>query len=91
MATGMILGGALGNLIDRIRFGAVTDFIDIRIWPIFNIADTALSFGALLLLWWGLSMPNEKPNREARSEKEKSRDNKQNTIEANSKIETQID
>lgn len=54
IATGMMLGGALGNLIDRVRFGAVTDFIDIRVWPVFNIADTALTSGAFLLLVWGI-------------------------------------
>jgi signal peptidase II len=51
---GAILGGAVGNLIDRIRFGVVTDFLDIYIgkfhWPAFNIADMAISCGALLLL-----------------------------------------
>ncbi len=50
---GLMLGGAIGNLIDRLRFGAVTDFIDLQVWPVFNLADTALTFGALLLLWWG--------------------------------------
>jgi signal peptidase II len=51
---GAILGGAVGNRIDRIRFGMVTDFLDIYIgrfhWPAFNIADMAISCGALLLL-----------------------------------------
>lgn len=45
----LILGGALGNLIDRIRVGAVIDFLDFRIWPVFNIADSAISIGAVLL------------------------------------------
>lgn len=57
VATGMMLGGAVGNLIDRVRFGAVTDFIDLRVWPIFNLADAALTIGALLLLWWGAVAP----------------------------------
>jgi len=68
IAMGMMLGGAVGNLIDRIRFGAVTDFIDIHIWPIFNIADAALTVGAFLLFWWGLMLPPEKPTLEAKSE-----------------------
>ncbi len=68
LATGMILGGALGNLIDRVRFGAVTDFVDIRIWPIFNIADATLTFGAFLLLWWGLSVPKEKSKDKSQGE-----------------------
>ncbi len=50
----LILGGAVGNLIDRIAFGRVTDFIDVFIsrfhWPAFNVADSALTIGLLLLL-----------------------------------------
>nr|WP_315989284.1 signal peptidase II [Desulforamulus aquiferis] len=43
-------GGALGNLIDRIRFTKVIDFLDFRIWPVFNLADTAISIGVALIL-----------------------------------------
>ena len=52
-AFALALGGALGNLLDRLRYGYVVDFFDARIihWPIFNIADTAISCGILLLLW----------------------------------------
>lgn len=54
IALGMIAGGALGNLVDRIRHGAVTDFIRWRVgehrWPIFNVADAALLVGVALLL-----------------------------------------
>ncbi|MEA3470839.1 MAG: signal peptidase II, partial [Thermodesulfobacteriota bacterium] len=50
----LILGGAVGNLIDRIRFGEVTDFLDFYIssyhWPAFNVADSAISLGALVLV-----------------------------------------
>ncbi|MCA1743509.1 MAG: signal peptidase II [Desulfonatronovibrio sp.] len=53
-ALGLILGGALGNLIDRIRLGMVIDFLDIYVsnhhWPAFNVADMAISTGAILLL-----------------------------------------
>jgi len=45
---GLFLGGALGNLIDRVRDGAVVDFLDFRIWPVFNLADTALVIGVLI-------------------------------------------
>ena len=45
-----IASGALGNLIDRLRFGYVIDFIDIRIWPVFNIADTSITIGTFLLI-----------------------------------------
>jgi len=44
-------GGAMGNLIDRIRLGYVIDFLDFRIWPVFNIADMAIVIGALLLIY----------------------------------------
>jgi signal peptidase II len=53
-ALGLILGGALGNLIDRIRLGMVIDFLDFHFgshhWPAFNVADMAISTGAILLL-----------------------------------------
>ncbi|MDO8660606.1 MAG: signal peptidase II [Candidatus Woesearchaeota archaeon] len=51
VAWALILGGATGNLIDRILFGAVTDFISIGWWPTFNIADSALVVGVVLLIW----------------------------------------
>jgi signal peptidase II len=44
-ALSLILGGAIGNWIDRLRFGAVIDFIDFRVWPVFNIADAAITIG----------------------------------------------
>ena len=50
---GLILGGAIGNLIDRIRFGAIVDFLDVGLgkyrWPIFNVADSSICIGAFLL------------------------------------------
>ena len=53
---GLILGGAIGNLIDRLRFGHVTDFVDARLWadfhwPAFNLADTSIVVGTLLLVY----------------------------------------
>lgn len=50
LAVGALVGGALGNLIDRIRADAVTDFIDLPAWPSFNFADVAITLGAALLV-----------------------------------------
>ena len=53
-ALSLILGGAIGNLVDRIYYGYVVDFIDLHInqyhWPVFNIADTAITVGAIVLI-----------------------------------------
>lgn len=60
-ALGLIIGGALGNVIDRFRFGAVIDFLDFHManyhWPAFNVADAAIFVGAGLLLLDGLLSP----------------------------------
>ncbi len=54
LAIGAIIGGALGNTIDRLRFGAVADFFDVHVagyhWPAFNIADSAVVIGAIMLI-----------------------------------------
>lgn len=52
VAGGLILGGAAGNLIDRFRLGHVTDFILLPSWPAFNLADTAITIGVIVLAWW---------------------------------------
>ena len=51
LSLSLILGGAIGNLIDRLRFGFVVDFLDLRIWPVFNLADSVITIAALLLTW----------------------------------------
>jgi signal peptidase II len=51
LPTGLLLGGAAGNLVDRIRLGSVTDFIKLPLWPAFNVADMAITFGVLALLY----------------------------------------
>jgi signal peptidase II len=51
LPTGLLIGGAAGNLIDRTREGAVTDFLDLPAWPAFNLADVAITFGVLTLLY----------------------------------------
>jgi signal peptidase II len=54
VALGLVIGGAVGNVIDRLRFGAVFDFLDFHAlgwhWPAFNLADSAISVGVGLLL-----------------------------------------
>ena len=50
IGVGMIAGGGLGNLLDRFRFGYIVDFLDFRIWPVFNLADSAICIGTFLLL-----------------------------------------
>ena len=59
----LILGGALGNLIDRLYVGVVTDFIQWHIgdhyWPSFNIADSAITVGVICLIWDGLFKKND--------------------------------
>ena len=60
-ALGLVIGGAIGNVIDRFRFGAVVDFLDVHVagyhWPAFNVADAAICIGAGLLLLDGLLSP----------------------------------
>ena len=51
LALGLVFGGTLGNLIDRLRFGYVTDFIDFGFWPAFNIADSAVTVGVIIFAY----------------------------------------
>ena len=50
VALGLLVGGSLSNLIDRLRLGHVTDFLDLRFWPAFNLADTFIVVGVTILL-----------------------------------------
>ena len=50
LGCGLILGGAAGNLLDRLKTGEVTDYVDLRVWPIFNTADAAIVLGVAALL-----------------------------------------
>ena len=54
MAIGAIAGGALGNLVDRVRLGHVVDFVSVGPWPNFNVADSAITVG-LLVMFWGVT------------------------------------
>jgi signal peptidase II len=51
LPTGLLLGGAAGNLIDRIRLGAVTDFVKLPHWPAFNLADACITVGVVTLVY----------------------------------------
>jgi signal peptidase II len=57
---GLGLGGALGNLIDRLRFGGVVDFVEVGPWPVFNLADTAIVVGVALILLGMMRSPGRK-------------------------------
>jgi len=52
VSLGLQLGGALGNLLDRLRYGYVVDFIDFKIWPVFNLADSAIVVGVAILAYY---------------------------------------
>jgi signal peptidase II len=62
-ATGLLAGGAIGNLVDRVRANAVTDFIDVGSWPPFNLADAAVVAGVLLLVLIYLRDAEREPER----------------------------
>lgn len=69
LAIGMIIGGAIGNLIDRLRFGSVVDFLDFYLgswhWYVFNLADAAICVGVGLMLLDGLLWQTESPKQGA--------------------------
>ena len=71
----LILGGAIGNLIDRLRFGYVVDFIDVYYndmhWPAFNIADSAISVGAVLMIILSFRSTDEEKQARAKDKKTK--------------------
>jgi signal peptidase II len=50
-AVGLIIGGAIGNFIDRLIFGYVIDFVDFQVWPVFNAADAGIVLGAIVMGW----------------------------------------
>ena len=61
VALGLQMGGAIGNLIDRLRLGYVVDFFDVGPWPVFNIADSSVVVGIAILAWYfgtGRDLPN---------------------------------
>jgi signal peptidase II len=66
LAVGLVAGGAIGNLVDRIRQDAVTDFIAVGSWPPFNLADVSITLGVLLLVY--LYLRDAEPEGSARAE-----------------------
>ena len=66
LALSLVLGGAIGNVLDRLLIGAVVDFIDVHAygyhWPAFNAADSAITCGAVLLVWDALRAKREAPS-----------------------------
>ncbi len=62
-AFSLILGGAIGNLIDRIFLGHVVDFMDFQIWPVFNVADSAITIGAFIILLKCFQVEKHKNNK----------------------------
>ena len=63
VALGFVVGGALGNVIDRVRIGAVFDFLDLHLgtqhWPAFNVADSFICIGALLIIFGNIHLPRK--------------------------------
>ena len=65
LALALILGGAIGNLVDRVRQGYVVDFVNTSFWPTFNLADSCISIGMVLLLTFMLFAPKDPPPQQA--------------------------
>ena len=71
-AIGLVIGGALGNVVDRLRFGAVADFLDFHVagyhWPAFNVADSGITVGVTMLVLDSLFLGGEKPKNKGGAE-----------------------
>ena len=61
VGAGLLAGGAIGNLVDRVRAGEVTDYVDLAPWPPFNLADVAITAGVLLLVFLYLRDAEREP------------------------------
>jgi signal peptidase II len=68
VSLGLQLGGALGNLLDRVHLGTVVDFIDFKFWPVFNLADTAIVSGVAVLAFYLLFSGQEDEQKVAESD-----------------------
>ena len=58
----LMLGGGLSNLVDRLRFGSVTDFINFPVWPVFNVADSSVVIGIVILAYYALFLDRSVTN-----------------------------
>ncbi len=67
LSLGLQLGGAFGNLLDRVRLGHVTDWVDIGPWPVFNVADACIVTGLVLLAWMFVMSERAQPDSSAES------------------------
>ena len=74
LSLGLQLGGAFGNLLDRVRLGHVTDWVDIGPWPVFNVADASIVTGLVLLAWMFIMAERSQPSRNSQSMLALSRD-----------------
>lgn len=74
VAIGLVIGGAIGNVVDRVRFGAVADFLDFHLfgyhWPAFNVADSAITVGVAILLIDSLFGPQPETDTKSEDRKE---------------------
>lgn len=61
VSLGLLIGGAIGNVVDRVRLGYVIDFVAVGIWPKFNVADSAITLGVILLGWY-MARDSEQPS-----------------------------
>jgi signal peptidase II len=59
----LILGGTIGNLVDRLRLGQVTDFLDFKVWPAFNVADASITVGVIILIFCIIFLSKSSGNR----------------------------
>ena len=65
LSVALVIGGAIGNLIDRVRLGYVVDFMAVGAWPRFNVADSAITIGIVLLAWTVLRYDGQQENEDA--------------------------
>ena len=88
-ALAMVLGGAIGNITDRLRLGHVTDFIDVGPWPIFNVADSSIviGIGLLIFYFWFLNDDSKEDSQDLDSENSQAAKNSSNTKKTPDSVE----